>query len=122
MLPYNRYIWIRHCAYTVIKHLNAFPTKNGASDKLSPNTIVTGSPGIDLSLPRIAFGAYVMVYVGTNNNMNVRSVPGIALSPSNERGGYFFMNLYTGAELHSHQWTELPLSNDVINRVQEIAL
>ena len=31
------------------------------------------------------------------------------------------MNLYTGAELHSHQWDNLPLTADAINRVQEIA-
>ena len=34
-----------------------------------------------------------MVYVGTDNKMNLRAVPDIALSSSNERGGYYFMNL-----------------------------
>ena len=45
MLPYNRYpkIMIRHCGYMVIKHLNAFPTKNGASEEIRVPTATMGT-------------------------------------------------------------------------------
>ena len=112
---------VRHCEYHVIKHLNTFPTKNGVTDDVSPNTIITGSSGIYLSQDGISFGAYAMVYVGTDNKINLRAVPGIALSSSNGRGGYYFMNLYSDAELHSKKWKELPISDNVIHCVQQVA-
>ena len=62
-----------------------------------------------------------MVYVGTENNMKQRSVPGIALLPSNNSGGFFFMSLYTGKKLHAYVWTELPIDEDVIERVEYLA-
>ena len=53
--------------------------------------------------------------------MKHRSVPAIALRSSNESGGHYFMSLLSGKRIHSHNWTELPIDNDVIARVKELA-
>ena len=50
-----------------------------------------------------------------------RSVPEIALKASNEEGGYFFMSLYTGKRLHSYIWEEIPIHQDTIDRVDQLA-
>ena len=38
----------------------------------------------------------------------------------NDRGSYYFMSLDTGKCIHSTQWTEIPITNEVIQRVEEI--
>ena len=52
-----------------------------------------------------------MVYVGTHNNMQKRSVPAIALKASNEEGGYF----------SCHIREDLPIDQDTIDRVEQLA-
>ena len=54
--------------------------------------------------------------------MRARSVPAIALSPSNQSGGYYFMSLYSGQKLHAYEWDKLPIDSDVIARVEQLAL
>ena len=83
--------------------------------------LVEGRQKIDLGQKLIEFEAYALVYVGTSNDMKKRSVPSIALKSSNDVGGYYFMSIYTGKKLHSYVWTELPIDNDVIKRVKELA-
>jgi hypothetical protein len=100
--------------------LNAFPSSNGVSDTMSPSTIVQGKPNPDMNHKRIVHGSYAMVYIGTKNNMTRRSVPAIALNPSNMHGGHYFMSLYSGKRLHSYEWDELPIDDDVISRVEEL--
>lgn len=101
--------------------LNNFPPTNGVSRTLSPSTIVLGKAPPDASRKRISFGSYAMVYIGTTNRMKARSVPGIALRESNQWGGQYFMSLYTGKRLHSFKWQELPIDQDVIDRVEQLA-
>jgi hypothetical protein len=101
--------------------LNAFPSSNGVSETMSPSCIVQGRPNPDMNHKRIVHGSYAMVYIGTKNNMSRRSVPAIALNPSNMHGGHYFMSLYSGKRLHSYEWDELPIDDDVINRVEELA-
>ena len=62
-----------------------------------------------------------MVYMGTKGNMKKRCVPAIALKASNEEGGYFFMSLYTGKRLHSYIWEDIPIDQDTIDRVDQLA-
>ena len=121
--PYRRYtkLMTQSLIAGVIDIINFFPSKNAVSDTMSPAMLVEGKQKMDLSKKRIEFGAYAMVHVGTNNNMKRRSVPGIALRASNESGGYFFMSLYTGKQLHSYIWEELPISEEVIERVELMA-
>ena len=122
-IPYHYYtkLMIQSLIATVVKWLNAFPSKNGISKTMSPSNIVEGKPNPDFNNKRIVFGSYALVYIDTDNTMNARSVPAIALEESNDDGGYYFMNLYTGKRLHSYQWTELPIDEDVIAMVQSLA-
>ena len=43
------------------------------------------------------------------------------MEPSNENGGQYFMSLDTGKKVHSYRCVELPMNQDVIDRVQELA-
>ena len=53
--------------------------------------------------------------------MKRRSVPCIALRPSNNWGGYNFMSIQTGKKLHGYHWKELPMDDWVISRVESLA-
>ena len=103
----------------IVYWLNAFPSNQGI--QLSPSTIVTGRPKPNFNHTHISFGAYALVHVKSTNNMKGRSVPAIALKASNDWGGFYFMSLLSGKRIHSNNWTELPISDEVINRVHEMA-
>ena len=83
--------------------------------------IILGSPNTDYNKLRIKFGAYAQVYIGTNNSTKQITVGVIALIPANERGGYYFMSLATGKQLHAFICTELPINYQVIYRVNDLA-
>ena len=62
-----------------------------------------------------------MVYTGIENDIKRRSVTAIALKESSDHGGYYFMSIYTGKCLHSYQWIEIPIYDDVIAHVRDLA-
>ena len=117
-----------------------FPSKNGISSDLIPATIILGSlnpysnkleirfgsyaqvyAGTTSSTKqRITFGAYAQVYMGTTKSTKKRTVGEIALRTENERGGYYFMYPSTGKQIHAFIWTELPINNQVISRVNDL--
>ena len=50
-------------------------------------------------------------------------VGAIALYPTeNGQDSWIFMSLTTGKPIHRYQWDVLPISEDVIQRVKELAL
>ena len=100
---------------------NAFPSKTGVSQTESPSLLVEGKPKLDLGQAFIPFGAYALVYTGTDNTMNSRAVPAVALKRSNSAGGHYFMSLYTGKRIHGYKWKELPIDEYVIDRVETLA-
>ena len=55
-----------------------------------------GRPKFDMGEKKINFSSYVMVHIGKTNTMKIRYVPVIALKESNDSGGYYFMNIFTG--------------------------
>jgi hypothetical protein len=122
-IPYHFYtkLMIQVLVATVVKWLNAFPNKNGISRTMSPSSIVEGKTNPDFNTKRIVYGSYAMVYIDTDNAMNSRSIPAIALEESNQNGGHYFMNLHSRKLIHSFQWTELPIDADVISRGKELA-
>lgn len=77
--PYKRFIILmtRSLIELVVDMINVFPRKNGVSDTMSPAAMVDGKNKLDMGMKMLAFGSYAMVYVGTENNMKQRSVPGI---------------------------------------------
>ena len=122
-IPYKRItkLMTRSIVESSVTWLNAFPAKEGVSKTMSPSAIVLGSPKPDYNKLKLTFGAYAQVYESTTNTTQSRSTGAIALKPSNERGGYYFMSLSTGRRLHCSQWTELPIPDYVIDRVEELA-
>ena len=62
-----------------------------------------------------------MVYTGTTNYMKIKSIPAIALKESNEHGVHSFMSQYTVKCLHRYQWIEIPIDDDVIAQVRNLA-
>ena len=68
----------------------------------------------------IAFGQYAQVHTGTDNTAKARSVAAIVLFQKNDRGGYAFMSLDTGNILHSSIWTQLPITTDIIQKVETV--
>ena len=122
--PYKRVpkIMVITLVDSSILWLNAFPSIGGVSEFMSPSSIVGGKPKPDMNTKRIVYGSSAMVFIGTKNNMARRSVPAIALSPSNMHGGHYFMPLYVGRQLYSYQWNELLIDDDLISRVKELAI
>jgi hypothetical protein len=122
-VPFKRHtkLMTKSLVKEVVSLLNAFPSKDGISSTLSPAAIVEGREKEDFNKPRISHGSYAMVHKGTTNTMKRRSVPALALQHSNNRGGHYFMSLYTGKRLHSYNWIELPIDDEVIDRVHELA-
>ena len=104
----------------IVYWLNAFPTKGNASRTVSPATIVEGSPKPDLSYDRPIFGSYCIAYTSTTNDMKPRAVPSIALKSADGYMRHYFMSLHSGKQIHSKKWTELPIDQEVIDRVEEL--
>ena len=122
-LPFRRFprILTVNLVEAMTSWLNAFPTTTGVSQSISPATIVLGKMAPDVGNKTIGFGQYAMVHFGTKNNMRQRSIEGIALRPSNENNGFYFMSLRTGHEIHSNNWDELPLDEWAIQQVEKLA-
>ena len=122
-VPYKRMtiLMVRSLVEGVVGMMNAFPSKQGISNTLSPSTIVEGKAKLDLARKMITFGSYALVYTGTSNTMKSRAVPGIALRRSNSAGGHYFMSLHTGKRIHGYIWDELPIDEYVIERVESLA-
>jgi len=93
----------------------------GVSRTMSLATIAQGLPKLNMKYKRIVFGVHAMMYTGTNNKLDARSVPAVALNSSYEHGGHYFMSLYSGKRNYSYEWKELPIDEDVMDRVEEIA-
>ena len=116
---------IRELVSDVTRSLNLFPPTDGISPTMSPSTIIDGTPLPDYNLLRLEFGAYVQVFDDTwpTNTPRSRSLGAIALGPTgNASGAYFFMSLATGARISRTQWTELPIPDTAIARVEALAL
>ena len=126
-LPFRRLpkLIIRHMVADVTRCLNQFPWPNGISDTLSPSAIVTGHGRPDFNNMRIEFGAYAQVFDDNEptNTPQARSLGAIALDPtSNAQGAYNFLSLATGARISRHRWTELPIPDTAIARVDALAI
>jgi hypothetical protein len=126
-LPYRRLpvVMICHMVSDVARCLNQFPGPNGISRTLSPATLVTGCCRPNFNSMRIEFGAYAQVFDDhePTNTPEARSMGAIALTPTgNSQGAYHFLSLATGARISRHRWTELPIPDTAIARVEAIAL
>lgn len=123
-LPYNSIpkIMVRGLGTKVKGVLNKFSARNGGvSSTISPEQIVEGKRKIDFNQKRISFGQYAEIHDGTDNTAKYRTVAGIAMFPTNDREGYGFMCIETGKFRHSNNWTSKPVTEEVIQQVENIA-
>ena len=91
-IPYPKYTMLMAISLVqnIVKWLNVLPSKGGISEEMSPETIVTGASKPDFNRKGIPFCGYAMVYTGTENNMNSRTVSVISLKESNDMNGQYF--------------------------------
>ena len=72
----------------------------------------------------IEFGAYAQVHEENQptNSMELKTTGAIALgSKYNFQSGYKFYSLTTGKVIDHRSFTELPITSDVIARIEELA-
>jgi hypothetical protein len=86
---------------------------------------MTGKPNPDFHNIKIEFGLYEQIFEPTTfstNTLRSRTTGAIALTATgNAQGDYFFMSFITGRRLSRHQWTAVPMTDDAIDRVEQMA-
>lgn len=108
----------------IVKWLNAFPPSGGISLDYSPH-IILGQHPLDYNKHcKIAFGSYVQVSQDNlpTNTMKPRTIGGIYLSPTdNVQGGHKVLDLATAKIITRAHATEVPITTEVIRRVEFLA-
>jgi len=113
MVPWLlRYITVR---------MNQLPVSTTVG-RVSPREVVTGIKtdyDRDMSLE---FGSYCQVYQPKRNNeLEPRTVGCIALCPKlNSTGSVIFLNLNTLEVIHRGKWYELPVPQELVNRMERM--
>ena len=122
-LPYKKAprIMVDENLYDINEWINAYPSKHGISRKYSPSALIQGKGPVDVSTLRVTFGAYCEVFIGSDNTNKERTASCIALRPCNNQGGYYFLNLETGKKIHGYDWTEIAISERIIDMVHNLA-
>ena len=118
---YATKLMVIQLVYDVIDWLDAVPARDGISDNLSPDSIVTGGMPPDFSQRWVPVWTYCLAYTSTDNTNKRRSLPCITLRKNKKRGGYYCMSLLSGRKIHAHKFTPLPISKQVIDRVHKLA-
>ena len=107
---------------TAMFWLNAFPATGGASQDLSPRTILTGQQVDYKRHCRYQSGEYTQTHEEHNNSMNPRTVGAIALHPvGNGQGSFYLLSVMTGRVLNRLHATALPMPDDVIDKLHRMA-
>jgi hypothetical protein len=115
MLPF-RYlprIILVHLLRNAVFWLNAFPHKDGTTQKYSPWYIVI--------CKACGCWAYAQTHKEHTNNMNQHTKGCICLGPTrNHQGAHWFMSLSSGEWVVRYWWTEFPVPREAINCVSAI--
>ena len=103
--------------------LNGLPNQNNQlSTTRSPRELVTGETVDYHRHCRFEFGEYVQCHEQHSNNMEARTIGALALRPTgNRQGSYYFMSLESGRIITRNHATRLPMPNEVIQRVAQLA-
>jgi hypothetical protein len=107
--------------YHVVLWLNAFPTKSGVSETLSPREIVMRHTLDFKKHCKAVFGSYCETHdePAPTNTMVSRSTPAIVLGlTGNLQGTYKFFNLETEKKIKCRQFTPYPMPDTVIKKVE----
>jgi hypothetical protein len=77
----------------------------------------------EAGLYKTLFGSYVQMHEEHDNSMVTHTTGVIALHPTGNtrQGGYYFLSLTSGRWLNQKRWTELPMPQEVIDRVHVLA-
>ena len=104
--------------------LNAFGSKDSVGDGLTPRNIIDNLPHVDYNDLKFELGQYVQLHIQEKitNTMKSRTIGAIVLGPRNIRGRYNYMSLETGAQIDGRVVAELPLTVEVIERVESFGL
>jgi len=125
ILPFENYPhWlVVETVYNTIFWLNCFPHKNGVHATLSPRAIITGSHISYKKHCHLQFGSYVQVH-DQHDNLLLPIISGAnALHPTgNMQGTYYFLNRHSGKRIVRNNWTQLPMPNEVIATVHQLAV
>jgi hypothetical protein len=104
--------------------MNAFPVKSGVSEKWSPRKLISRHK-LDAKLYcKAPLGAYCEVHTDPDimNSMEPRTKWGICLGPTgNMQGSYKFMSLSTGKKIVRCKFTEMPMTESVMNQINKWA-
>ena len=123
-IPFKRltHNMVMELAQAVVYWLNSVPSNTGVSPTMSPRTIIMGQLLDYHKHCRYEFGEYVQTHEEHDNSLLSRTVGAIALRPTgNQQGGYFFMSLHTGRIINRLHATKLPMTSEVIIRVDQLA-
>jgi hypothetical protein len=125
-LPYKKMpqLILIELLYHVVLWVNAFPSKSGISETLSPREIVLQHRLDFAKHCRAPFGSYCKAHdePAPTNNMVSRATPSIVLGPTgNLQGTYKFFSLTTGKKIKRRQFTRYPMSDSVIAKVEQFA-
>ena len=102
--------------------LNAFPMMTGASQDLSPRTILMGQQVDYKHHCCFQFREYAQTHEEHNNSMNPRAVGTLALHPvGNGQGSFYFLSTVTGRILNQLHATVLPMPDNVIDKIHRMA-
>ncbi len=115
---------IRKLAMLCVKQLNMFPAKGGVSPYLSPYTIMTGKAVDYQKELKVPFGTSVQVIKEhkPHNTMEPRTIDAICLGPANNKqGGFELMALPSGRVITRARVKEIPMTDLVIERIEELA-
>ena len=87
-----------------------------------PRNIIDNLPHIDYNDLKYEFGQYMQLHVTQRftNTMKSRTVGAIVLGPRDIRGTYNYMSLEIGEKIDGRVVAELPITEDVIRRVEQL--
>jgi len=125
-LPYRSIprLLLKHIAVSETEKLNWFPAEGGLSDTLTPHQLLE-LPPIDWNKDvKILQGSYCQAFTERTikNELKQRTLDTLFLTPmKNKQGGYVMLNLATNKEITSTRITQVPISDLVIQTVEELA-
>ena len=121
-VPFNVPIdMIRYLVTGVVSSLNS-TLREGQT--VSPRELFTGVKADATKDLRAAFGDYAQAHILTEprNGPQPRTVGCVLMcATGNNQGSYFAFNLNTGKVLSVDRWTPLPMPDQVIDRLNQIA-
>ena len=89
---------------------------------MTPRNIIDNLPHIDFKDLLYEFGQYVQLHVDDSptNTMRSRTIGAIVLGPRSIQGKYNYMSLETGMKIDGRVVGILPITPEVINRVETL--